>query len=262
VSTVTGTYRVRQALSPGELTATLDAIQAARDTKQILTAAFEGVFTALLNTVSESLADYGPGRRLDVGQYAIPATQWASIAEACQQRADAFGTRAEVALALADIMPASYDDPAIGVTDRPAIDHRPYEHMLSVSREATDEIAAASTRCDQLGAYFGVESPRYLDAVRTWQRGISTVFSMAFGATTQITRDGPLSLLITSTGHTYALIFHPDPRVCTNRGCGAVIDDNGNAHPPRTGTAPCPDGQHHPAYPLDAPQPGTWSLHS
>jgi hypothetical protein len=85
---------------------------------------------------------------------------------------------------------------------------------------------------------------------------------MAFGATTQITRDGPLSLLITSTGHTYALIFHPDPRVCTNRGCGAVIDDNGNAHPPRTGTAPCPDDQHHPAYPLDAPQPGTWSLHS
>jgi hypothetical protein len=263
--TVTDTpaYRVRRALSPTELTAILDAAQTANDTKQLLTAVFEGVFTPLLTTVGESLTDYGPGHKLDVCEYAIPAAQWAAIADACQQRADAFGTRADVALALADLMPASYEDPTITVAARPAIDHRPYEHMLSVSREACDEIAAASTRCDQLGAFFGVDSAQYLTAVRSWQRGICAVFGMTFGATTRISREGPLSLRIhPSSGYVYALIFHPQARVCTNPGCGAVIDDDGHAHPPRTGATPCAPGQHHPSYPLQAPQPGTWSLHS
>jgi hypothetical protein len=257
------TYRVRRALSHSELTATLDAVQVAGSTKEILAAVVQGVFGPLLKTVEESLADYGPDRTLDPDVFAIPAAQWAAIADACHARADAFGTRTEIALALADLMPVSYDDPTVTVALRPTIDHRPHEHVLTVSREATDEIAAVSKRCEQLGTYFGGDSPQYLDAVRTWQRGMCTVFSMTFGAATTITRHGPMSLLInSSSGYIYALVFHPDARVCTNPGCGAVIDDNGDAHAPGTGTTPCPGGRHRPSYPKDAPRPGIWQLHS
>jgi hypothetical protein len=256
-------YRVRRALSQTELTSIVDAVHAAKGTEEIFATVFHRLFSALLETVGESLDDYGPTRKIDPTAYAIPVAQWTAIADACQARADAFGTRAEVALVLADWMPASYDDPTVTVPARPAIDHRPYEHMLTVSREATDEIAAASQRCDQLGAYFGVDSPYYLDAVRTWQRGICAVFSMTFGATTRIMRDGPLSLLVhSSSGFTYALIFHPVPRICTEPGCSAPIDDAGNARPPRIGAVLCSDGRHRPSYPLDAPKPGTWALHS
>jgi hypothetical protein len=256
-------YRVHRALSPAELTSTLEAVHAANSTKEILATVFHSVFSALLATVGESLDDYGPDHKLDPTAYAIPSAQWMAIVDACQARADAFGTRPDVAMALVDWMPASYDDPTVTVPDRPAIDHRPYEHMLSVSREATDEIAAASQRCDQIGAYFGVDSPQYLDAVRTWQRGICAVFSMTFGATTRVTRDGALSLLVhSSSGFTYALIFHPVPRICTEPGCSAMIDDSGKARPSRAGGALCPDERHRPSYPLDAPQPGTWTLHS
>lgn len=256
------TYRVRRALSRSELTEALDAVQAAGSTKEILAAVVQGVFGPLLKTVEESLADYGPDRTLDPDAFAIPATQWAAIADACHARADAVGVRAEMAIALAELMPVGYDDPTVTVALRPTIDHRPPEHVLTVSREATDEITAASKRCEQLGAYFGAGSPQHLNAVHTWQRGITEVFSMGFGAATTITRQSPMSLLITSSsGYVYALVFHPDPRVCTNPGCGAAIDDNGNPHTPGTGTTPCSDG-HRPSYPLDAPHPGIWQLHS
>jgi hypothetical protein len=259
-----GTYRVRRALSHSELTTVLDSVHAAGSTKEILAAVVQGVFGALLRTVEESLADYGPDRKLDADAFAIPATQWAAIADACHARADAFGTRTDIALTLADLMPVSYDDPTVTVALRPTIDHRPHEHVLTVSREATDAITAASKRCDQLGTYFGVNSPQHLNAVRTWQHGICTVFSMIFGAATTITHDGPMSLLInSSSGYVYALVFHPDLRVCANPGCGVVIDDDGNPHPPDTGAPPpCPGGRHRPPYPLDAPHPGTWQLHS
>ncbi len=258
---MTDTVRVRRALSPEELTSVLDAVQTAGSAKEILAAAVEGVFTALLNTVGESLAGYGPDRRLNPREYAIPAVQWAAIADACHQRADAFGSRVEVAVALADLMPGTYEDTTVPA--RPVIDHRPYEHMLTVSRDATDEIAAACARCDQLGAYFGVDSSYYLNAVRTWQRAISSVFSMVHGATTRISRDGPLSLLVhTSSGFTYAVIFHPEPRRCINPGCNALINDAGDAYPPSSDAPCCPDDRHRPSYPLDAPQPGTWSVHS
>lgn len=256
------TYRVRRALSHSELTATLDAVQVADSTKEILAAVVQGVFGPLLTTVEESLADYGPDRTLEPDAFAIPATQWVAIADACHARADAFGTRTEIALALADLMPVSYDDPAVTVALRPTVDHRPPEHVLTVAREATDEIAAASKRCEQLGTYFGASSPQHLNAVRSWQRGIGLVFSMTFGAATMITRHGSMSLLInSSSGYVYAFVFHPDPRVCTNPGCRAVIDDNGDAHA-RTGITPCPGGRHRTPYPLDAPRPGIWQLHS
>lgn len=254
-------YRVRRELSRSELTAALDAMEAAGSTKEILAAVVQYVFGALLVTAGDTLANYGPERTLNPTDYAIPATQWNAITSACQARADAFGTRAEIALTLVDIMPDRYDDPTVTIALRPSIDHRPREHVLTVSREATDEIATASAHCDTLGASYGDGSPQHLRAVRTLQRGICAVFSMIFGAATKITRHGPMSLLITSSsGYVYALDFHPDPRVCLNAGCGALLDGDANLSQPAT--APCPAGRHRPSYPSEAPQPGVWELHS
>lgn len=259
----TTTYRVRRALTGTEMTSIRTAIDAACSTPEILAAALNSVFTALLAPLGESLASYSPSHRLDPGAFAIPAAQWTAITGACLARADAFGGRMQIAMELINVMPASYDDPTVTVPDAPPADQRPYEHVLTVSREATDVITAASRRCAELGRYFGEDSREYREAARSWQHHISQVFSMAFGPQTRISRDGDLSLLVSSgSGFTYGIIFHPDRRRCTCAGCKAVINDDGTAWTYSPDDATCPGGQHAPSYPLDAPHPGSWSFHS
>ena len=46
------------------------------------------------------------------------------------------------------------------------------------------------------------------------------------------------------------------------KGCAAVINNDGRAWTYLPDDPVCPDGQLAPSYPLDAPQPGTWSFHS
>jgi hypothetical protein len=41
-----------------------------------------------------------------------------------------------------------------------------------------------------------------------------------------------------------------------------VINNDGHAWTYLPDDPACPDRQHAPSYPLDAPQPGTWSFHS
>ena len=86
---------------------------------------------------------------------------------------------------------------------------------------------------------------------------------MGFGADTRVHRDGDLSLLVTTgSGFTYGLIFHGATRRCTaGDGCTATIADDGTAHPPWS-TAVIADHVHQPSFPLDAPRPGSWSMHS
>lgn len=254
-------YRVRRALSLEEMTSIRRQIEAAGSGPAIVTAALGAVFTALLEPLGESLSDYTEKRTLDPVRFAIPKTQWDAISDASLAKADAYGSRADVALDLMNAMPSTYDDPNTGVPLFEVIDHRPREHVLRVSCEATNTIAAASHHCDRLAAHFGVSSAQYRDAVRTWQYCLFQLFSMGFGAEVRITREDELSLLVKSTtGFTYGITFHAEPRRCTHRGCAAVIDDDGHAH--TTGDQQmCTDG-HAPSYPLDAPRPGRWSLHS
>jgi hypothetical protein len=238
-------------------------VEGAGNTREILAAVVQHLFGALLTAAGDALANYGPDRTLDPSEYAIPAPQWNAIASACQGRADAFGTRAEIALELINLMPDSYDDPTVTVPLRPTIDHRPREHVLTVTREATDVIAAASAYCDRLAVAFGSSSREYLDAVASWQRNVSHLFSMGFGADTRVSKDGELNLLVCSgSGLVYAIVFHPDQRRCTRPGCQAVIDDDGRAWTYRPEDPRCADDRHEPSYPLDVPAPGTWSLHS
>lgn len=261
--TDTTAYRVRRPLTDAEMTAIRTAIGAAGSSVEILTATVQALFTALLAPLGESLADYNAGRRLHPGAFAIPQTQWEAIAGACTARADAYGSRAQIGLELINLMPATYDDPSVAVTPVPHADHRPYEHVLTVSREATDVIAAATRRCDDLARHFGASSRQYQDAARSWQHNLARLFAMDFGAHTRITRDGDLSLLVcTGSGFTYGIIFHPDRRRCTRPSCAAVINNDGHAWTYLPDDPSCSDGQHAPSYPLDAPQPGTWSFHS
>jgi hypothetical protein len=261
--TQTETYRVQRQLTSTELTSIVAAINAARTIPEILDAAISAVFSALLEPLGESLTDYGPSRRLDPGTFAIPATQWTAISEAAMARADALGGRMPIALNMINQMPATYDAPSASLPDTPSPDQRPYEHVLTVSREATDVIAAASRRCADLAAYFGEDSREYREAAQSWQHHLSQVFSMAFGPQTRISRDGDLSLLVsTASGFTYGIIFHRMPRRCTAEGCTAVIDDDGTARISRPDAPACSGGQHAPSYPLDTPHPGSWSFHS
>jgi len=261
--TDTTAYRVQRPLTAAEMTAIRAAIDAADSSVEILTATVQALFTALLPPLGESLADYNTGRRLDPGAFAIPRTQWEAIAGACTAKADAYGSRAQIALELINLMPATYDDPAVTVPPVPHTDHRPYEHVLTVSREATDVIAAATRHCDGLAGHFGAGSRQYQDAAQSWQHNLARLFAMDFGARTRITCDGDLSLLVcTGSGFTYGIIFHPDRRRCTRPGCTAVINNDGHAWTYLPADPACPDGQHAPSFPLDAPQPGTWSFHS
>jgi hypothetical protein len=261
--TDTTTYRVRRALTDAEMTTIRTAITAAGNTAEILTAALHAVFTALLAPLGESLADYSAGRKLDPAAFAIPQPQWEAITGACTAKADAHGTRMQVAMELINAMPASYDDPSVTMPPAPETDYRPYEHVLTVSREATDVIAAATRHCAELARHFGTGSRQYQDAARSWQDNLAAVFSMAFGANTRVIRDGELSLLVCSaTGFAYGIIFHPDRRRCTRSGCKAVINDDGHAWTYLPDDAACRGEDHDPSYPLDAPQPGTWSFHS
>jgi len=261
--TVTTTYRARRALTDAEMTAIRTATAAAGSTIEIIVAAVHAVFTALLAPLGESLASYGSDRRLDSGSFAIPQVQWEAIVGDCMSRADAYGGRAQVAVELISKMPATYDDPSVIVTLPPPPDYRPCEHVLTVTREACDVIAAATSHCALLAQHFGEDSPEYHEAAGSWQRYLAGLFSMAFGAGTRIMRDGPLSLLVCSaTGFTYGLIFHPVMRRCSRTGCQAVIDDDGKAWTYMPGDPVCGDGPHVPSYPLDAPSPGSWSFHS
>ena len=95
-----------------------------------------------------------------------------------------------------------------------------------------------------------------LDALASWHRNLAGLFSMAFGASTRITRDGDLSLFaVTGSGFVYAVIFHGHQRHCTADGCHARIGDDGTVYPSQQDAAVL-DHQHTPSYPLGGPQPG------
>jgi hypothetical protein len=251
---------VRRALTDAEMTRITTAVAAADSTANAVAATVTGTLTALLAPSGETLDSYSPERPVNPSRFAIPTAQWHAICEACLARADAFGGRVQAGIALIDLMPGSYDDPSVTVTTPPPPDQRPYEYVLTVTREATDVIAAASARCAELARCYGGGSREYLNAIQSWHAQLPKLFSMAFGASARISRDDELSLLVTtSTRFTYGIIFHPDRRRCTVPGCTALIADDGTA---RASGPACPEEHHTPSFPLDAPEPGTWSFHS
>ncbi|MDQ1645715.1 MAG: hypothetical protein QOJ50_1899 [Cryptosporangiaceae bacterium] len=253
--------RIQRALTNTEIQAILAAIENATSTADLLHRAVSTIYDALLTGTGATFAGATAHSIRPTG-YAIPASQWQAIMRAVTDRAAQWGTGAELGLNLVNLMPSSYDDPAVPAPAVPAADHRPYVHQLHVTREATDTIAACDTHVQALGQHYGHQSEIYTEALTSWHHQLARLFSMNLGAETRISRDGPLSLLVfTGSGFTFGVIFHGTRRRCTTTGCAATITDGGAAQPAYPG-ATVAEHEHQPSHPLDAPQPGEWSFHS
>jgi hypothetical protein len=254
---------VRRAYTGSELTAILGRVDAAESTGDLLAAVITAVYDTLLADRGLTLTSLPDGHRVDPRQFQIPTSQWEAICGAVTDRAAAWGTGPELAMELVNVLPSTYDDPAAPVPDLPRVDRRPDLLNLSVSRDAVDVIAAATRHVQALAAYYGPASPQHLTAITSWANALSRLLSLGFGADTRVHRDGVLSLLVnTGSGFTYGLIFHGETRCCTaGDGCTATIADDGTAHPRWSG-AVLADHVHQPSFPLGAPEPGSWSLHS
>jgi hypothetical protein len=240
------------------------AAQAAQNTGQLLATAVRALYLALRDRTDHPLQAEPPSlaELIRPGDYAIPTSQWQAILAALTGRAQAWGTAAEVGLELAlSQLPAQYDDPDIPEPDLPLPDHRPTEHRVTFTRDAVDAVTACQAHLQRLRTFYGPASPAYRIAADSWHDRLAGLLTANTGADTRVNRDGNLSLLIhASSGLVYALVFHATARHCTTTGCGALIDDDGTTRGPRAGTEL--DHDHTPSYPIGAPTPGSWSLHS
>lgn len=254
---------VRRALTETELAAIIDRVDAAGSTADLLAGVIIAVYDTLLADRGLTLETLPDGQRVDPRQFQISSSQWEAICRAVTDRAAAWGTGGELAMELLNVLPSSYNDPGAPVPDRPHVDRRPDLLHLAVSRDAVDVIAAATRHVHALAAHYGPASTEHLTASTSWLAALARLLSMGLGADTRVYRDGTLSLLVTTgSGFTYGLIFHGATRRCTaGDGCTATIADDGTAHA-LSSTAVLAEHAHQPSFPLDAPRPGTWSLHS
>jgi len=254
---------VHRAFTAAELTAIIDRIDAASSTGDLLATVIGAVYDTMLADLGLTTGTLPNGQQLDPRQFQIPSSQWQAITGAVTDRAAAWGTGPELAMELITMLPGTYDDPTAPVPDRPRTDWRPDQLHLHITRDAVDVIAAGTAHIQAIGAYYGLASEQHLRASTSWLAGLSRLLSMGFGADTRIRRDGDLSLLVhTGSGFTYALIFHGATRRCTaGDDCTATIADDGTTHA-LSSTSLIADHDHQPSFPLDAPRPGSWSLHS
>ena len=254
-------YRVKRPLTEAELDRLHTTISNATNTTNLYLNVFRTVYGALLADVGATIDNLSEDNKLIPGQYAIPTSQWQAITTAVTDRAAAWGAGVLLVLDLIQYMPAHYEDPHTPAPDWTRIDHRPPAQHLELSRDAVDAITACETHLDALARAYGSDSTRYQDALRSWHRNLILLFGLGFGDHTRVSRDGHMSLFAhTSSGFVYAIIFHGHQRHCTTPGCAARINDDGTV--PDTDATTVLDHEHTPSYPLDAPQPGSWSHHS
>jgi hypothetical protein len=100
---------IRRVLTTGELLDLYAAIDHATTTGALVTAVITGLYTVLLENTGRSIDQ--PGDPIDPTSFAIPAAQWQALADAATNRAQAWGTAAQVGLELVNLMPSSYEDP-------------------------------------------------------------------------------------------------------------------------------------------------------
>jgi hypothetical protein len=246
-----------------EVTAIFARIAAAEAISQLLPIVVVAVYDTLLADLDLSLETLPKGQQLDPRNFLIPAQQWEAITSAVTDRATALGSRPALAMDLINLLPGTYDDPAAPVPDLPGTDHRPEYLDVTLTREAVGVITAAGHHIQALAAYYGPGAPQHVTAANTWLAGLAQVLSMSSGPRVRVVRDGNLGLLVhTASGYTFAVIFHGEARRCTaGDGCTALIADDGTAHAPYP-TTTVAEHHHEPSFPLDAPRPGSWSVHS
>jgi hypothetical protein len=254
---------IRRALTIDEMTVILARITAVEDLTQLLPIVVTTVYDTLLADLGLSLNTLPKGQQLDPRKFLIPAQQWEAISTAVTNRATVAGGRPAPAMSLVDLLPSTYDDPAAPVPDLAGTDHTPDGLQVSLTREAVEVITAIGHHIQALARHYGPASREHVTAATTWLSGLSQIISASSRPRVRVVRDGTLSLLVhTSGGYTFAVIFHGDARHCTaGDGCTALIADDGTAHAPYP-TTTVADHHHDPSFPLDAPRPGSWSVHS
>lgn len=253
---------VRRALTATELTDIIDRIDAATSTSDLLATVIRSVYDTLLADLGLSVSTLPTGQKINPSQFQIPDSQWLAITTAVTSRAAAWGTGPELAMELIGVLPSTYNEPTAPVPDMPPMDRRPDLLELHVTRDAVDVIAASTAHVQAIADFYGTASEYYQRASSTWLAALSRLLSMSLGADTRVRRDGSLNLLVcTSSGFTYGLIFHPDIRQCVaGDGCNATIADDGTAY--GRSARSVVEHAHRPSFPVHAPQPGSWSLHS
>jgi len=254
---------IHRALSTEELTTIIERITGAEDINKLLPIVVVTVYDTLLADLGLTLGTLPQGQKLDPRNFLIPARQWEAISGAVTDRATELGSLPELAADLINLLPGTYEDPAAPVPDLPHTDQRPDHLDVSFTRDAVEVITAAHHHIQALAAHYGPSSREHLTAATTWLARLALIHSMTFGPRVWVTRHGKLSLMVTSSsGYTFAITFHGDTRRCTaGDGCTALIADNGTVHAPYA-TAMVAEHAHQPSFPLDAPRPGSWSLHS
>jgi hypothetical protein len=260
--TTTGpTYRVQRPLTEKELTDIVAGVEAATNIAELVGGAVRNILNPLLADIGASIDDFDAEHQLRPGDYAIPTSQWTALADAITGRAAEWGASVEAGLALISVGPSSYDDPNVPAPAILVPDRRPAVHLLQVTREAVDVIGACVRHVADLGHFYGQGSDIYREALTSWHQCVTGLFTMNMGADTRITVDGTLSLLVScANGYVYGVIFHGQHRRCTIDGCQTTIRDDGTTYPATPSTTD--DHEHRPSYPLGAPQPGRWSVHS
>jgi len=261
MTTANPTYRVQRPLTDKELTDIVAGIETATNTAELLDGALRNILNPLLADIGTSLDDFNAEHRLQPSDYAIPTSQWTALADAITGRAAEWGTSVQAGLALINMGPGTYDDPHTPAPAIPVPDRRPALHLLQVTREAVDVIGACVRHIADLGRFYGQGSDTYREALTSWHHCLTGLFTMNMGADTHITVDGTLSLFVAcANGYAYGVIFHGQHRRCTVNGCQTTIRDDGTTYPAAPSTTD--EHEHQPSYPLGAPQPGRWSVHS
>ncbi|MEJ3741754.1 hypothetical protein WEI85_00430 [Actinomycetes bacterium KLBMP 9797] len=261
MTTTNPTYRVKRPLTEPEIGDIIAGIERATNSAELLGGALRNILNPLLADIGASIDDFNADHRLRPSDYAIPASQWAAIMDAITGRAAEWGASVQVGLELINVGPATYDDPDVPAPAIAIPDRRPTIHVLRVTREAVDVIGACVRHVADLGRFYGHHSDIHREALTSWHRCVTGLFTMNMGADTHITVDGALSLFVAcENGYVYGVIFHGQQRHCTVNGCRATIRDDGTTEPAAHSTPD--DHEHQPSYPPGAPQPGYWSVHS
>lgn len=257
-----GRYLVARAYTPAEIRELLTRIDMTGSVGDLLSVAIRGVFDPLLADCGKSYDDFTDSQKLDPRRYAIPQTHWSAIMSAVTNRAHEWGVAAQLGLELVNVFPDTYDDPQVPEPVLTGSDFRPDTVEVKVNRSAADVIAACEKHLDDLAAHFGDMSPEYVNALRSWHRCLTSVLSSHAGQPITVSREGDLSLYVSTAAFDYGVIFHGVVRRCRDfPDCGAIYGRDGSWWAPHA-ERPELDHPHVLNIPVGAPQPGTWSQHS
>jgi hypothetical protein len=246
----------------GDVFAEIDAATTPTDT---MARTIRAVYTALLDGVDRPGVGFGPGQHIDPNDFVIPDTQWRAIVAVATNRAEEWGSAAELTLDVLNYMPGTYDDPTVATPTPTLPDCRPLIHQLNVTRDAVDVIAANSRYLDDLAAAHGADSLAVRMATATWYRHLTDLLVTNAGGHAVVRADGQRSLHVTTaTGFSYGIVFHPHPHPYPDQNGGPVsTTDPGTGGTAAATSHTTVDGHGvRLGRDADAPEPGVWVAHS